>query len=174
MPERRTDQSTRDRITELEERVTARLDRIDRGYNERADTNAASIHRFAHRTTRMLAALAGLLVGLGVLNFVLNGDRIEDNERAISSIDQSRVDITFGNCRSLNERNRNTVAAFDARLDAARKSGMFSREELAEARQSREFTVGLIDALAPKTDCLKQVRDRFGPDARPSPDVLRR
>lgn len=172
-PDRRVDQSTRDRIDELEDRLAGRLNTIETGYIGRADTNQGLIDRLTRRTTILLSVLAVILVGLGALNLVLNSDRIDDIERVVAENNQSRIDITFNNCRSLNDRNRNTVAAFDARLDAARRSGRLSGEQLERARASRELTVGLINALAPRQDCRAQLRDRFGKGARPTPGLPR-
>lgn len=151
MPERRTDPDTRGALDQ-------RLDKIEAGYLARADTNHGLIQKYGRRTTRMLTLLAVVLIGLGILNIILNDNRVDD-------IQQSRVDITYGQCQGLNKRNRDTKA----QLDAILKRVPANRQERAQA--SRVATGLLIDALAPVTDCEKQLDQRFGKSAVPSPDV---
>jgi hypothetical protein len=78
-----------------------------------------------------------------------------DSDAQDRAIQASRVEVAKDNCRSQNERHDNTVRQLDNRI--AELSG----RERARADRNRDFTVSLIEALAPKRNCkalVEQIR----------------
>lgn len=108
---------------------------------------------FAKKTLRILYGMAfGLLLagGLSVYLLTQNAQRVHD-------IQQSRRDNTVEACLAQNDRHDNTIAALDAELAELSKS--LKPAEAAQLKQSRDFTVLLINALAPYTeDCDAKAR----------------
>jgi len=111
-------------------------------------------HRFPIAATALLAAVA-LAAALGAIGVaVLSG-----NERS-EDIQASRAENVLSACREQNARHDATVTTLDQLLaDAAHTASPARRRQLA---QSRTSTVLLIDALAPKRDCLARVRELVG------------
>jgi hypothetical protein len=140
--------------------LRTRLDQIEAGYLKRADENRDLILHSSRRTSWILGLLVVVQLGLGGLSIAL----LEQNGQRVDDIQQSRVDITYAQCVAINDRNRNTVAEYDRRFELARKSGLVSGQQLQRAKQSRDFTVGLVDRLVPVQDCDRQLVERFGPN----------
>jgi hypothetical protein len=88
--------------------------------------------------------LISIVVAIAIIKAL--GTSNKANELA-HAIQEQRVTQAHDNCLDENTRHRNTVATLDgviARLPAARRK---------QAEASRQFTVLLIDALAPVRDC---------------------
>lgn len=128
--------SENDRRTDTE--TSERLDAIEKGYR-----------RWAHSTTVILSGLFVLQFALGLLSIHLlgaNDDRVKD-------INANRKESVLSSCAETNSRHDATIAALDDRLQQAIDSGQVPEEDLDRLRESRRFTVSLIDALAPERDC---------------------
>lgn len=139
-PDRRVDAEKRDRIDDIEEANQEHRLRVDRSI------------RWIWRTAVILAIGNTLaLVGYGLLADQ-NGNRIDDNKQTISDIQQSRRDSVLISCREQNSRHDNTVKTLDGLISSS------PPERKTQARQSRAFTVLLIDALVPKRNCQQRVR----------------
>lgn len=82
-----------------------------------------------------------------------------------SRIDASRAQVTYQACQEQNERGRKTIARYDQQIDVLTRSGLLKGERLERAKESRRFTVSLINALAPQQDCRALVRRRLGAGA---------
>jgi hypothetical protein len=82
------------------------------------------------------------------------------NKRAVTKINDSRKDIAFNTCIGQNMRHDNTVRVLDRQLDLAKDKA--TPAQLIQIRKSRQFTVFLLDALAPKQNCSALVEKRFG------------
>jgi len=63
----------------------------------------------------------------------------------------NRKRTVLENCEGQNERNRNTVAAYDSRI--AKIGPTLPVAQRAQLKQSRALTVGLINAVAPVRNC---------------------
>lgn len=117
-------------------------------------------------------AILGLAIALG-----LWGQQREANNR-IDDINNSRALITYNSCLDQNDRHDNTVGQLDKIL-LVRKAELRKQIKQAEERDqlavatslrsqidrlddSRNTTVGLIEALAPHQNCRQLVIDRFG------------
>lgn len=157
--ERRKDPATRDRIDELIAGTHERLDEIENGYLAAARQNRELIQQVRRRTTIILGMVVAILLAGGFANAKL----ISENSERVDDIQQSRADVIYNNCADQNDRNRNTVAVFDRRISDLEHQ-QAPAAQLRRARQSREFTVGLINALAPVQDCDRLLVKRLGPD----------
>lgn len=140
-PERRQDPKTRKRWLELEERVAKFQRRL-----------RVAILVFGFGLTATVAGLA-YLVGQ-------NGNRVDDNKTTIADVQQSRRDSVRSSCREQNERHDSTVKTLDGLLKAAPDS---AQEQI---KQTRAFTVILIDTLVPVRNCEERVRQLI--DFKPS------
>lgn len=90
--------------------------------------------------------LASASIFIGVMLFV--------------TINNERGRNVRNSCEETNRRHNSTVARLDARLDKAKLRA--SPAQANRLRESREFTVSLIDALQPVQDCDEVVRDQVG------------
>lgn len=103
----------------------------------------------------LLVAIAAISVA--VLLFLLVGaqnsirdqqNKIEDlsseNADRIRDIEQSRYSLVFNGCLDTNERNRNTRATLDAII-----AGVEDPRQRAAAEASKQYTILIIDAIAP-------------------------
>jgi len=97
---------------------------------------------------------------------------------AVKAVQQSRIDITYGQCNAQNDRHDRTIRQLD--LVLLRSVGMTppkntplkkleqmivtagSPAESPRLQQAHNSTVLLIEQLAKKTDCAKQLDQRFG------------
>jgi len=123
--------------------------------------------RLVLRVATVLAiplALVVLIPSMLAIGLVLR----EGRER-IADLDRSRAEIIHSDCLDQNERNTATLRELDRRLELAISD---NPERAASARASRDFTVALIDALAPHRDCAALVRELFDivPESKGSPD----
>jgi hypothetical protein len=106
----------------------------------------------AHKHARSLglAVIAGaflLAVVLGVSTLSGVFSRTADNAAFAEAIQKERARATLENCQMQNARNRNTVAQVRKRYrslpPAERRAG----------RDNRDYTIALIQALAPMRNC---------------------
>lgn len=111
------------------------------------------------RGVKWMAAAGLLLAGLSILLSALLFSRVASQQDAV---EQQRVNITYQACAEQNTRHDRTVKQLDALVARIPDSTRRRRAE-----RSVSGTVTLIDALAPRQDCLKLVRRRYGSDARP-------
>lgn len=70
------------------------------------------------------------------------------------SIQTNREEVTRQVCEDTNRRHDTTIDQLDALLDQAVARDPANAEQI---RQSRDFTVALIDQLVPKRNCAKRV-----------------
>jgi hypothetical protein len=99
-----------------------------------------------------------IIVAIPVL-LVLALTYFESRER-IEAIDHHRAVVAYTTCLEQNERHDSTIRVVDKRLAGIVATGDIDR--IAAAQESRDFTVQLIDALAPHQDCERISEDRFG------------
>jgi hypothetical protein len=100
-----------------------------------------------------LAAIVGVIAVAGVVLAILAYGKINPTIQAIQA---ERARNVRANCLDTNGRHDRTIATLDRRLQVAVR-----RAPPAQARQiraSREFTVALINALAPRRDCERLVK----------------
>lgn len=99
-----------------------------------------------------LLAVYGIIVCGGLWGFhQADAQRDEIEAQAIRSdqrIQESRRDAVIISCRQQNERHDRTIRQLDRNI-----AGLPRGPERLRARQRRDSTVSLIDALVPKTDC---------------------
>lgn len=95
-----------------------------------------------------------VLTVLTVVVFVLNASRVDQ-------INRERAANIARSCREVNERHDATIRELD-RLFAVRLRGADSQSERKRAQESRDGTVLLIDALAPRRDCARLVALQVG------------
>jgi hypothetical protein len=97
---------------------------------------------------------ASILLAAGLAINLLDdttGD-VSQNTAFVEAIQEERARATRENCRIQNAQNRNTVARVRERYR------LLSPTERREGRESRDYTIALIDALAPVRDCKKLVK----------------
>ena len=75
--------------------------------------------------------------------------KVEAEHRA-AEIEESRRDVLIRACREQNVRRARTIRELDRRLAA------LPPESRDRARESRDFTLALIEQLAPHRDCVKR------------------
>jgi hypothetical protein len=105
-----------------------------------------------------LAVAGGALIGLS--------QRQDDIERLAAEIQQSRIESVLISCREQNQKHDATIETLDSVLDSARQGASSERRE--QIDRSRQSTVLLIDALAPKRGCELRARTLVGSVGRPS------
>lgn len=146
--DRRIDPATRER-----------LDEIERGYRALAQRNLDAIVAHWNATRLILGAICAFLLILGIVSLVLlnqSSTRATEGKNLAQAIQRSRVD----QCKEGNIRHDLTITTLDqeiARLPADRQQ---------QAKASREFTVALINTLAPYRDCT-QIELAPTPHAKP-------
>ena len=88
------------------------------------------------------------------------------NDRAqIEAIQQERIANIRNACEETNQRHDATIAALDARFDQLKAGASLAERQQLQA--SRDFTVSLIDALAPTHDCAARVREQTASSRNP-------
>ncbi len=97
----------------------------------------------------------GLAVAIG---FWVYDGRLNSLDRATTTLERATIAINVErernvlfNCRDVNQRHDNAVAKLNHRLDVLSEG--LSREQLAQVRESRNFTHQLLKAVVPKRDC---------------------
>lgn len=171
-PERREDGWSRERITEV-----LRASIKDRQHLNRhlRWVEWAVVAQGVALIVSMLL-ITGIPGGVYTGLIGANSDRATESKRVadrlagiVDQIQAERKANIEKNCRDLNARNVATVRELDARLAAARSQ--LSPAERAQLKESRDFTVALIDALAPRRDCddvlASQIPSAEEPDASP-------
>ena len=114
----------------------------------------------------IIVALAAI-VGVFVLT--------NESSNRVDAIQQSRVEITYDACLESNDRNTATVNQIDKVISERKEKIQASiensndpqeimtlKEQLKNISVSRNTTVSLVNALAPKRDCVAFIIDRFG------------
>jgi hypothetical protein len=96
---------------------------------------------------------AAVFVLIGLVGLFALGWSVVRQQREIR---QQRADSIRVSCEEVDTRNRTTVETYDHQI-AAIEPKLNSRER-AQLKRSRDFTVGLINALAPVEDCDARVR----------------
>lgn len=118
----------------------------------------ADYKHLAKRNLSILTMLAAIQLGFGLWSVYLT----DQNGQRVTDIQTSRRDLTLQTCTAQNTRHDDTIRAYDERIAAAVRSGLVPKQQLARLRESRSFTVGLIDTLAPHQDCAALITQRFG------------
>ena len=96
---------------------------------------------------------AAVFVVIGLVGLFALGWSVVEQQREIR---QQRADSIRVSCEEVNTRNRTTVKTYDHQISAI--VPRLKPRERAQLKQSRDFTVGLINALAPVEDCNARVR----------------
>jgi hypothetical protein len=137
MPDRRTDYEARERIERLHAAYVAFARRV-----------------FVALTIITLAVVASL---------ALAGLLIQENRDRAKDIQSQRKTAILADCQAQNARHD---GATNALIDGAGQDERNAPTEAAKAeiRRRRDVTLGLIDALAPKVDCVALVRRSVHPD----------
>ena len=101
-----------------------------------------------------LVVLAALMFAGAVAVRVIssNSDTAVDAKALAVQIQKERIRNIRATCEAQNERHDNTIAQLDELISEA------PPERRARARQNRDGTVVLINALVPKRDCRKVVK----------------
>lgn len=122
---------------------------------ERRDTEATQQrervdHLFTLYRFVAIGLAVGALVGLGggALAFVRMGQVVDDVKDAQTAVQAERYRNVLLNCAQSNERHDSTVRVLDSRLAVAQQAA--KPAQIKQLRESRAFTVALIDALAPR------------------------
>lgn len=109
---------------------------------------------------RLLIGVSLLLAAASVFLSALLFTRLDDQRKAET---QSRVNITYNACAEQNERHDKTLVQLDKLIEKIPQPAQRER-----AKKNINGTKALIEALAPRHDCLRLIKDRFGKDARPT------
>lgn len=182
--ERRTDQTTRDRIDELRDELHAEVkashDELDDKFDERADTNSDAARR-AFRVVITAIVIFGF--GLSAAGLIF---RHQNNQR-VSDIQDSRRESAALSCMDTNARHDNALIEFDKlllnavgvkpkkyspKLPTAVRLDRYDRDlrealalprvqknpRLEQIKASAATTPFLINALVPRRDCVAYVR----------------
>lgn len=80
----------------------------------------------------------------------------------VAAIQQSRISLTGDNCRAQNHRHDKTIRRLNLLVQHIKDPA-----ERARAEAGISGTIGLIDALVPKVDCAKLIRQRVSIPKRP-------
>lgn len=135
MPERRENIYLRDRLEEIQE-----------GYE-----------RWTKYTVRLLAILFMIQLGLGALSVFLvtqNAHRSNQVRTLVAQQQVSREQAVRSTCLEQNRRHDSTISTIDQVITQLPPGLQRDR-----ALRNRAGTVLIIDALAPKRDCEKRVRE---------------
>lgn len=146
---------------------------------EKFDTHASQVENKLER--RLERFIKKALVGFAVIGFftaialfgfgLVLREQGESNQKVaalakanadlVEDIQSQRATNIREDCESLNSRHDKTTAALikGAKQDEDRR---VSGVEKKEVRRRRDVTLGLIDALVPKENCNKKVRDALG------------
>lgn len=108
-----------------------------------------------------LFVIVGVLVLAGLVIEVLGQQNtLGQQQRALARQSQQsreqRADSIRISCEQTNARNRNTIHEYDQRI--AKLAPKLPPAQRKQLTQSRDFTVGLINALDPVEDCTARVR----------------
>lgn len=139
MPDRRWDEETRTRLTE-----------IARGYR-----------MFQRKTAWFLRGFVVLFFASALVFTVLVGrvsDLADENAQVVKQIQDERANNIRSSCQDQNTRHDDTVAALDKLADRDLKQADTPAEKV-RAQQTIDGTKALVDALAPKGDCEQRVRE---------------
>jgi hypothetical protein len=107
---------------------------------------------------------AAIFIVVGMTGLFALGWSVVEQQREIR---QQRADSIRVSCEEVNTRNRTTVETYDHQIVAIEP--MLKPRERAQLKQSRDFTVGLINALAPVEDCNARVRQFTQGHPKPKP-----
>jgi hypothetical protein len=107
---------------------------------------------------------AAIFVVMGLVGLFALGWSVVHQQREIR---QQRADSIRVTCEEVNTRNRTTVETYDHQIAAIEPK--LKPRERAQLKQSRDFTVGLINALAPVEDCKARVRQFTQGHPKPKP-----
>jgi hypothetical protein len=102
----------------------------------------------------VILAAGNAIVGYAVID--VGKKASTRNSERIADIQAQRKDSILSSCRDQNGRHDNTIRKLDKGLAAATKA---HPERAVQARESRSFTVTLIEALAPKQNCEQRARE---------------
>lgn len=84
------------------------------------------------------------------------------NKHSIDRINNSRISLTYNACLEQNARNVKTITTLDKQINKILNDPKVSDQRKARLKESRRFTVLLINALAPVKDCKDLVFKRYG------------
>lgn len=134
----------------LEERVEI----LERGFERLRDL----IEQLTRRTFQILIALCIIAAVGGGVTLLLQVKKLDKADRARDlalTVQEQRVQATKITCADQNLRHDQTIAALDVILARTRKGA--SPADVRRIDQSRERTVLLINALAPRRNCAEVV-----------------
>jgi hypothetical protein len=127
--------------------IELELERIQHGYRV-----------WANLTFVILALFVLTLIG-----FAFGGIyAIQQNKHRIADIQQSRVQITFDSCRAQNRRHDNTIEKLDD-IYEKRAVGVSAARKM-QLAASRSNSLALLNAIVPKVNCHRLVKERYGVD----------
>lgn len=106
-------------------------------------------HEKVLKALRRLFRITALLVLVTVATALIAAFLYRENRLRTDDIQSQRRSSIFASCHATNLRNKNTIKTLDDIL----KSRKMSPAERKQAKQSRAFTVLLINALAPRSNC---------------------
>lgn len=109
---------------------------------------------------RLLLGVTLVLSAVSMFLSVLLFTYLDDQRKAET---QSRVNITYNACSEQNERHDKTLVQLTRLIKKIPDPAQRER-----AKRGINGTKALIEALAPRHDCLSVVKDRFGDKARPT------
>lgn len=107
--------------------------------------------KLARNIIAILAFLFIAQMGLGLWNLSLS----HDNTIRTEEIQASRKNSILISCEEQNTRNENSISTLD---DLLTKGNFLSHAETMQIEQTKTFTILLINALAPKQDCVQRVK----------------
>jgi hypothetical protein len=106
--------------------------------------------RIARNIIIVLVFLFIAQLGLGLWNLNL----AHDNTIRVKEIQASRKNSILISCEEQNSRNENSISTLNNLLS---KKLIVSKEKLMQIEQTKNFTILLINALAPKQNCAQRV-----------------
>ena len=121
-------------------------------------------HQQPRDLSRLVVILGTVVSLVAVAGCSIAAYLLVNQQDVLDSIQQSRVQNTFDACEEEKDRNEAAIAKYDENIAAAKKAGLLTKEQQTRLEQSRAFTVGLIDALAPAQDCRELAAARFPDD----------
>lgn len=167
--ERRTDSFLRDILDNLDQYAFGII--TQHGYREleaMLNNHAEAIEKKFHRWfVRGLIAFGIMAMGVA-LGLVGYGILLHKQNNVIHAFKGTRKAFVRDSCEAQNKRHDATIARLDQGLAQAKKQ---HPERVRQIQQSRKFTIGLIDSLAPKQDCKKLAAVSVGDAKPPPPDI---
>lgn len=124
--------------------------------------------RWVERSVALIG-LVVIVVAVAITGIPLTGfdGLIGANSDRVEEIQQERAANIVRGCRDQNKRHDDTVMQLDALLTIAKLSVAGEPGRAEQIEQSRDFTVALIDALAPVRDCQAVIEQQIPSGSQP-------